>query len=414
MSADLYQRLELLKRIRGGAAGGERAGASRSPRGAGPGGGQAPGLSGFVAAEAGVCFRVVREPAPKLAELLERGSPLLPSGFGRENLRFFDLETTGLSGGAGTKVFLAGVAFLEERELVLEQWLLTEYGAESAFLELIAERFPQDALYVSYNGKAFDAHQLKTRFLMHRRQHVLRYHLDLLYPARRLWRSLLPSCGLSELERQVLEIEREDDLPSFEVPERYFEFLDRRDPALLAPVVAHHYHDILSLSALLLTIHEVFSDPLGCLERGRPRFDTLQAALWMLRRSSADRLDAAADEGGTAVLRRNAERLLSTLLSEGGANSEELARAALVLGAEWKRAGRYSDAEALYRSALNASCDPRLAVELAKILEHQRGAVGEALELVESADSARCSRALRAELEHRGARLRRKLARAAD
>ena len=53
-------------------------------------------------------------------------------------------------------------------------------------------------------------------------------HLDLLFGARRLWKLRLESCRLVDLERQILGVEREGDLPGELIPYYYFDYLRTR------------------------------------------------------------------------------------------------------------------------------------------------------------------------------------------
>lgn len=389
MNGDLYHRLKLLKKMR-------QTVPSRAP--SPPRKPAMPlGVPGFTPLADGVWSRVLRMPALQLREVLTDASILFPAQFSPEQVRFFDLETTGLSGGAGTKVFLAGVARLEGDTLALEQLLLTEYGAEPAYLTALAERFPQDALYISYNGKAFDAHQLKTRFVLNGRTHVLQHHFDLLYPARRLWRSVLPGCSLSELERYVLETERDQDLPSWEVPERYFEFLRDGDPAVLQPVIAHHYHDILSLTKLLMTVHAILSDPRDWIQREAVPFDVVQAAAWLLHR------------GRGRAEHKRAEEMLRQVVFHTGRDPVVRTRAGLLLGAQYKYFGRWTDAEGVWRLVFEQFGELKAGVELAKLLEHRRRDPNEALQIVLALQRHQRPPTAARDLAHRELRLRRKL-----
>ena len=76
-------------------------------------------------------------------------------------------------------------------------------------------------------------------------------HVDLLAPARRVWSAVLGDCRLSTLERDVLGIVREEDVPGWEIPARFFAYLRDRQPRRLQPVFAHNRDDVLSLVALL-------------------------------------------------------------------------------------------------------------------------------------------------------------------
>src|SRR5206468_10972454 len=51
------------------------------------------------------------------------------------DILFLDTETTGLSGGTGTYIFLIGVAHFAGNELLLRQHMLLDLGAEREFIE---------------------------------------------------------------------------------------------------------------------------------------------------------------------------------------------------------------------------------------------------------------------------------------
>ena len=108
-------------------------------------------------------------------------------------LIFIDLETTGLAGGAGTYAFLVGCGWFERSGFRLRQFLLTGFGAERALLEELARTAGEASGVATYNGKTFDLPLIETRFVMNRMCTSLSEmpHLDMLHPARRLWRSLL-------------------------------------------------------------------------------------------------------------------------------------------------------------------------------------------------------------------------------
>ncbi len=51
-----------------------------------------------------------------------------------DSLVFLDTETTGLSGGTGTYVFLVGIGFQSKEGFIVQQFFLQDPGEESAFL----------------------------------------------------------------------------------------------------------------------------------------------------------------------------------------------------------------------------------------------------------------------------------------
>ncbi len=107
-----------------------------------------------------------------MAACLDRSSHeavLFAAGAPRVPFVFFDLETTGLSGGAGTLAFLVGCAWFEpDGGFRTRQFLLTRYADERSLLESVAAEFARAGALVSFNGKSFDAPLLETRYLFHR------------------------------------------------------------------------------------------------------------------------------------------------------------------------------------------------------------------------------------------------------
>lgn len=101
----------------------------------------------------------------------------------------------------------------------------------------------------SYNGKSFDLPLLRARFVLALRAElsVDASHLDLLHPARRMWRDRFGSTSLRQIEASVLDDQRTDDIPGALIPERYFGYLRGRDPALIEPILRHNARDVLSL-----------------------------------------------------------------------------------------------------------------------------------------------------------------------
>jgi len=161
---------------------------------------------------------------------------------------FIDIETTGLSGGTGTYAFLVGVGTFEAFSFRLRQFFLAEPSGERAMLSAIAESVERKAILVSFNGRSFDVPQLATRFALHRLEcFEALEHVDLLLAARRLYGRSLDSCRLGAIERSVLGLDRDSDIPSWLIPSLYFSYMHRGQAQALHPVFLHNALDILSL-----------------------------------------------------------------------------------------------------------------------------------------------------------------------
>jgi uncharacterized protein YprB with RNaseH-like and TPR domain len=179
-----------------------------------------------------------------------------------------DTETTGLAGGTGTYAFLAGLAWWEADELVVEQYFMRDFGEEASLLAALAERLAGRHVLVTYNGKSFDWPLLETRYRMTRAAAPAapRSHMDLIHPARQIWRHSLKSVALSELERQVLGRGRPWDIPSSLIPSLYFDYLRGGPARPLADVFEHNQMDLRGLAALAVKIVQMLDDPFaaGC------------------------------------------------------------------------------------------------------------------------------------------------------
>ena len=186
-----------------------------------------------------------------------------PHPFDPKRALFLDTETTGLSGGAGTVAFLVGLGRIEGREFVVRQFLMPTYTAEPQLLLRVNEIAEGCDTVVTFNGKSFDVPLLQSRHIMCRMDCPIAdmNHLDLIHPARRVWKLRLKDCSLSNLEEKILSLHREHDLPGSEVPERYFSFLKTGDISLLTDIVDHNRQDIVSLSTLLVRLCAAYAAP---------------------------------------------------------------------------------------------------------------------------------------------------------
>jgi len=185
---------------------------------------------------------------------------------------FLDTETSGLSGGTGTYAFLVGAARFVDGKFVLRQFFLRDPSEEPAMLEaLISFLAPCEGL-VTFNGKSFDAPLLVTRYSLHRIPVPFKgfAHLDLLPLARRLWRDRLPSRALKYLEEHVLGFTRaSDEVPGYEIPWLYFDYLRTSDARPLGGVFYHNAMDVVAMAALLGHVSELLADPYnGSVEHG--------------------------------------------------------------------------------------------------------------------------------------------------
>ncbi len=183
---------------------------------------------------------------------------------------FIDLETTGLSGGTGVVPFNIGMGFYRDDKFHIAQYFLGEMAEEERMIQELGEFF-RDLNFqsvVTYNGKGFDLPLLETRFILYRQPFVLSDlpHLDFMYAARRLWSHKYESCRLYHLALEVVQADRSEDIPSAEIPWRYFQYIQTGNFELIEPILYHNQEDILSLLGVVIIGAHIFSeDPDLCM-----------------------------------------------------------------------------------------------------------------------------------------------------
>ncbi len=176
----------------------------------------------------------------------------LSAFFDPEDFLFFDIETMGLFHRA---IILFGYAYIEGQNLIVEQLLLTGYDDEPAALYHFIRQTERFKALVSFNGRAFDYNYINQRLIYNFLQPLPQMvHFDMLHFARKKW-EFLPSRDLKTLERHILDIQRNEDVPSDMVPEFYMKYLETGNPGPLIPIVTHNRQDLVSLVKLFGELH---------------------------------------------------------------------------------------------------------------------------------------------------------------
>ncbi|MBI2862210.1 MAG: ribonuclease H-like domain-containing protein [Chloroflexi bacterium] len=312
---------------------------------------------------------------------------------------FLDVETTGLAGGTGTYIFLVGIGTYEGDHFYVRQYFMPDYDREAALLLAVADALRSQPVIATFNGKTFDLPLLETRYLLSgsRSPTVRMAHLDLLPPARRLWRARLGRCGLSDLEAHILSIDRSQDVPSWSIPGLYFAYIKSGDPTPLPGIFQHNCQDVLSLpllagkiAGLLLRSPSAPTPPLDLYSAGRVH-------------EEAGRWQAAISCYESALAREATTSLRGQLLQR--------------LGRQYKRIGQWAEAVAAWQQTVGTGGREGIGalVELAKYYEHrvrdfQRALMSaqEALDNLLASEGPPSGQ--RAALEHRLQRLRRRTA----
>ena len=307
---------------------------------------------------------------------------------------FLDTETTGLAGGTGTCAFLVGIGMIEDGGFRVQLYFMRDFDEEHAMLDALAQTLAQYDTVITFNGKAFDVPLLETRYRLKRLRNPFRSmdHVDLLHPARRLWKERLGSCRLTNLESHVLGVERQGDIPGALIPQCYFDYLRSGDASKLAAVFHHNVLDIVSLACINSVLLTVLAAPdRAGLRHGQ---DIRGLARWLSKLGK---------EGQALALYRTAIR--------SGLPRRDLFAALWETAQIERRAGRHDEQVQLLRDLARVSAMHRAAafVELAKHYEHRLKDYALALKMTRNAQRHAPSE----ELCHRERRILRKLGAAA-
>jgi tetratricopeptide (TPR) repeat protein len=242
---------------------------------------------------------------------------------------------------------------------------------------------------------------LDNRYLMTRLDDLVgdlleRPHIDLLHPARRLWRRRLGSCALSELEKNLLNVRRTgEDVPGWRIPSLYMDYLRTGDARELLGVFYHNQLDMLSMVTLAARVLRHFGQP----EPADHALDLVSLARWQQKLGFINQAET--------ILRMAAEE--DTAL-------DIYHQVLFDLGALLKQNGRRPEAVTYWQQiAVTAFDNVEAHVELAKYYEWEQQDLGSALSWTQQALSlvrgwpARDAMLVEEELLHRKIRLERKL-----
>ena len=357
---------------------------------------------------------------PAALAALDRNDALLR--LAPAKVAFIDTETTGLSLGAGTYTFLIGVGTYENPvglrdpqglgepqglgDFVVRQFFMRNPAEERAQLHLVEEALGRCHGIVSFNGRGFDMPLINNRFVMAAMPPPLTGapHLDLLPPARRLWKARWGSCSLGNLERNVLGFQRTaEDVPGYLIPDIYRQYyLTGVATEMLAHVFYHNLEDIASMVVLGARMARFFRP------QGLPEYpaELHPLEVWSLGRCY-DALDWV--EAGITAYRAALRQ------SAGG---PEMAQILRELGYLYKRLERRDEAAGVWEDWISSVAGDDLTpyIELAKHHEWHtldlaaaRGWAAWALRIAEGWPPGIARTEALADLRHRLERVERKL-----
>lgn len=276
--------------------------------------------------------------------------PLSANNLSFDDLLFFDTETTGLGHGVGNTIFLIGCGRVLDDRVVVKQFFLPSPGDEVALYQAFLTDVKDLKNLVTYNGKAFDWPQIKTRhtFLRDAVPKLPKFgHFDLLHASRRLWKDTLESGRLSVVERDILGVTRGRDTPGHLVPIYYFDYVREQNPEIIRGVLEHNQYDILSL----VTLYTHLSRLLLYREPGTAK-EQYEIGRWFLYLGALEQ----------------ALTCFSRIVED---NSRESILAKKHIADIYKRQKRYDESMSIWKELVKTSIHRSdILIDMAKICEH--------------------------------------------
>ncbi|MFT4005803.1 MAG: ribonuclease H-like domain-containing protein [Lacrimispora sp.] len=170
----------------------------------------------------------------------------------KEELLFFDIETTGFSGEYST-LYLIGCVYYRNDRWNLVQWFADTLDSEREVLGTFFEFMKDFTKVIHFNGDGFDIPYLSKRCLAHGLPYGFSgvESLDI-YKKIRPYRGIL---GLSSMKQKAIEeflkVERKDLYSGGELIEVYKDYLFSRDKYLFDLLILHNEDDLKGMPLIL-------------------------------------------------------------------------------------------------------------------------------------------------------------------
>lgn len=189
--------------------------------------------------------------------------------FNVKDLLFLDIETLGIY---DSPIIVVGLGFFKENvdNVVFEihQYFARTLEEEIAICEqLQSQIFPNFKCFVTFNGRSFDIPYIANRFLYffdnnpmigeedvpYEKSNTKYHHIDLYHCCRRKYKKIFNDYTLTNMEEQLLQMKRDNELPSNLVGTCYKKY--QKDPkryiGLVKEVIEHNYYDVYALPLIL-------------------------------------------------------------------------------------------------------------------------------------------------------------------
>ncbi len=190
--------------------------------------------------------------------------------FDLEELLFLDIETLGLY---DSPIIMVGLGYFKNNNFEIHILFARDLEEEIAMCEhLKTEILPNYSCFITYNGKSFDIPYIANRFMYffddnpmisgdevpYERFNSKFHHIDLYHNCRRKYKGNFEKYTLTDMEEKLLNMKRENELPSGLVGLFYKKYLEAplRYVGLVKEIIEHNYWDIYSMPLILQKLLE--------------------------------------------------------------------------------------------------------------------------------------------------------------
>ena len=185
--------------------------------------------------------------------------------FSLQDLLFIDIETLGIY---DSPIIIIGLGYFQDNCYQIKILFARDLEEEIALCEHFRKVIlPNFKCFVSYNGKSFDIPYIANRLMYffeenpmisgdevpYENANTKYHHIDLYHNCRRKYKGLFNNYTLTNMERKLLEMKRENELPSSLVGFCYQLYHEnpQKNVGLIREVINHNYWDIYSLPIIL-------------------------------------------------------------------------------------------------------------------------------------------------------------------
>lgn len=185
---------------------------------------------------------------------------------------FLDIETLGI---IDSPVIIVGIGYFKNKKFKISIFFTRKLEDEIAIYEhLKTEVFPYFKCFITYNGKTFDIPYLANRFLYffdenpmisedeppYEKSNTKFHHIDLYHHCRRLFKDKYNLYSLTNMEENLLNLTRENNLPSNLVGLCYRKYNENAERyiGLIKEIIEHNFYDVYSMPLILRALLTCF------------------------------------------------------------------------------------------------------------------------------------------------------------